>query len=805
MNDNNRQLFTFIENTYETDEQLVTIINNEKRNSQLFDLTQGLVFRCHLVYYKQISSYHLLSDKDLLIFNFHHALFDFPSMNIFLHDLNQAYTTGQLLYDDNTNLRYLDYAVIEQQMSMTGANMFWLDALHDCKLDQPLPLPFDRYRLANEYRTGRGTSISFDFGQDLSNHFLIHASSNNISLKHLTFAIYFLFLFKLTNGQKDLCLAMSMNNNRYKDELKSIIGLFENVIPLRCQLDPYWCFHQLLEHVRQRTTKSMKYSYFPLQRILNQHSHISKHAFLDTSLEFVSYTNNNTVIIADSQLTPRSFLFNINEDETLNVSDFSFSIHHDMNMNQLSCTINASLDLFNIETVEKISQRFNSIIQQLSASIIDNQINNSIYEIQLVLPNERLLIQSMNSTQISFSSPFTCIHHAFVYQVMKHPQKIAVELDEQSLTYCELLHYVQVLSVTLVNEYHVIPGEIVCQCIERSLSMVIGIMGIEMAGGVYCPLSPRDPQHRLHSLIQQTQSRFVLVHDLTKTKFYNNTTILNIESILIINDFNSDMNYNCLSSVIMKGKEIAYIIFTSGSTGTPKAVQVRHKNFIDCIHSLAFINSFNKNDTVIQMTRCSFDIHIQEILSTFLDGGTLIMLHPGGTVDFDYLSEVLENKQITYMHTVPSFLQNYFVFLENMKINTVKHLRSLCSIGEAFVAHLIDLIVKTDTTNCIVWNLYGPAETTIASTYYRVDQVDDKRSVSIGRPLSNYRCMIINQYLQSSVTSEGGELCVGGVGVFAGYLGRDDLTAKALVEIDGQLFYRTGDLVTMDNNGLLHY
>ncbi|CAF4225189.1 unnamed protein product, partial [Adineta steineri] len=651
----------------------------------------------------------------------------------------------------------------------------------------------------------RGTSISFDFGQDLSNHFLIHASSNNISLKHLTFAIYFLFLFKLTNGQKDLCLAMSMNNNRYKDELKSIIGLFENVIPLRCQLDPYWCFHQLLEHVRQRTTKSMKYSYFPLQRILNQHSHISKHAFLDTSLEFVSYTNNNTVIIADSQLTPRSFLFNINEDETLNVSDFSFSIHHDMNMNQLSCTINASLDLFNIETVEKISQRFNSIIQQLSASIIDNQINNSIYEIQLVLPNERLLIQSMNSTQISFSSPFTCIHHAFVYQVMKHPQKIAVELDEQSLTYCELLHYVQVLSVTLVNEYHVIPGEIVCQCIERSLSMVIGIMGIEMAGGVYCPLSPRDPQHRLHSLIQQTQSRFVLVHDLTKTKFYNNTTILNIESILIINDFNSDMNYNCLSSVIMKGKEIAYIIFTSGSTGTPKAVQVRHKNFIDCIHSLAFINSFNKNDTVIQMTRCSFDIHIQEILSTFLDGGTLIMLHPGGTVDFDYLSEVLENKQITYMHTVPSFLQNYFVFLENMKINTVKHLRSLCSIGEAFVAHLIDLIVKTDTTNCIVWNLYGPAETTIASTYYRVDQVDDKRSVSIGRPLSNYRCMIINQYLQSSVTSEGGELCVGGVGVFAGYLGRDDLTAKALVEIDGQLFYRTGDLVTMDNNGLLHY
>ncbi|CAM4989110.1 unnamed protein product, partial [Rotaria socialis] len=173
-------------------------------------------------------------------------------------------------------------------MSMTGASMFWLDALHDCKLDQPLSLPFDRYRLSNEHRTGRGTSISLDFSQDLSHHFLTHVSSNNISLEHLVFAIYFIFLFKLTNGQIDLCLAMNINNNRYRDELKAIIGLFENIIPLRCQLDPHWDFHQLLEYVRDVTTNSMKYSYFPLQRILNQHPNMSSPVFLDTSFEFIS-------------------------------------------------------------------------------------------------------------------------------------------------------------------------------------------------------------------------------------------------------------------------------------------------------------------------------------------------------------------------------------------------------------------------------------------------------------------------------------------------------------------------------------
>jgi len=107
-NDKNNNLFSFIETIFETDEQLNNILYDEQRNSQLFHLSQGLVFRCHLLYYQQISSNDILEDNDVLIFNFHHAIFDFPSMDVFLHDLNQVYTTDQLTFDDNTNLRYLD-------------------------------------------------------------------------------------------------------------------------------------------------------------------------------------------------------------------------------------------------------------------------------------------------------------------------------------------------------------------------------------------------------------------------------------------------------------------------------------------------------------------------------------------------------------------------------------------------------------------------------------------------------------------------------------------------------------------------
>ncbi|CAF1468752.1 unnamed protein product, partial [Adineta steineri] len=397
INDHTRKLFTFIESTFETDEQLHTIMYDEKYNSQLFHLDQGLVFRCHILYYKKISSNNLLCDKDRIIFNFHHVLFDFPSMKIFLHDLNQAYITNQLPINHNTDLRYLDYALIEQQMPMTSASMFWLDTLLGCNLDRSLSLPCDRHRLSNEHRTGHTTSISFGFGQDHSYNFLNYASTNNIELQHLALAAYYMFLFKLTNGEKDICIGMN-TYTRYKDELKSIIGLYENLIPLRCRLDRDGSFHELVEYVQEMATNCIKYSYFPLQHILAQHSDCSKPTYLDVSFNFV--TIEKKIMIGDSELCSILLSITINEDEDVSKFDFILTIQYDLTINQLSCIINASLNLFNQETINKISQQFHSMLYDLFTSVNDIMKNKSIYEMSIMLPNERLLIQSMNNTQV---------------------------------------------------------------------------------------------------------------------------------------------------------------------------------------------------------------------------------------------------------------------------------------------------------------------------------------------------------------------------------------------------------------------
>ena len=364
-------------------------------------------------------------------------------------------------------------AVIEHEMPMSGASMFWHDALHGCNLDRSLALPYDRYRLVGEHHTGHGTSLSFDFGEDLSRAVLTYVSSNNTTVEYLALACYYLFLFKLTNGERDLCVGLN-THGRYKPELTTVIGMFVNAIPLRCQLNPHWSFRQLVKYVGVMMASSVEYSYFPLQRILAQHLNTSKPMFLDTSFDFQSMRNgndNDEVTIGDVKLRAMPISIKISEDEIMSKFDFVLNIQHDVMKNTLSCSINASLDLFEAKTIDDIAKRFYLMSNELFQSIASDQTEKPLYELSIMGPNERILMQSRNNTHVFFPAT-SCIHQEFTSQAVVHPQKLAVELDNQSLTYTELLYYVQHLSSHLTNVLKVAPEEIVCQCVERSLSMV---------------------------------------------------------------------------------------------------------------------------------------------------------------------------------------------------------------------------------------------------------------------------------------------------------------------------------------------
>ncbi|CAF3071773.1 unnamed protein product [Rotaria sp. Silwood2] len=537
----NEELFAFCDSEFGMDDELLTkIMYDERGNPFHFDLTSGRVCRLHVLH--RNSNRNFLLKGDAIIFNFHHALFDFPSMLVFQRDLDRAYKTGQLELDDENELRYLDYSITEREMPMSMANVFWLETLRDYAIDRPLSLPFDRYRVSNEQRTGRGISVSFTFGSDISSAFLKYAVMSNTTFEQLSLACYYAFLFKLTNGERDLCVGMNIHG-RYRNELHPIIGMFVNAIPLRLRhLNPHASFSHLVEQVREMLTRNIEMSYFPLQLILAQHPNtVTTPAFLDTSFEYTSTEHSidqDQISIGEVMLAAVPYSIQVATDQIVSKFDFSLRFQYDKATEQFSYQIDASLDLFDKKTVQTIGQRFYIILQQLF--LLDNFdiTHQPIYELSLLLPDEVRHIKSINNItpQMNFES-LGCLKYEFIQQAFTHPQKISVCLDEQSLSYAELFAQVYKVAAYLGKRQH--PNEIICQCVERSIEMIIGQLAIVVSGACYCALSPDDPPARLAALVTQTKANIILVHSATTNLFTTTTStnqhVINLHHCLLDN------------------------------------------------------------------------------------------------------------------------------------------------------------------------------------------------------------------------------------------------------------------------------
>ncbi|CAF0953029.1 unnamed protein product [Adineta steineri] len=389
---------------------------------------------------------------------------------------------------------------------------------------------------------------------------------------------------------------------------------------------------------------------------------------------------------------------------------------------------------------------------------------------------------------------------------MMHPGKVAVTLDEQTLTYEELLAQVQRLAYFLINSQGVQPGDIICQCVHRSIEMIVGILGILMSGAIYVPLIPTDPIDRLQSLIHQVDAKLVLVNQNSPSHLNRfDVPIVDISEILDCPVRLNDAQIEQLSQVVVTPQSISHIVFTSGSTGLPKAVQLRHRNLLANIKT----HIIEENDVVLQLSSSSFDSHLDDIGGALLQGGHLVLLKAGGHLDFDYMTKVIYEKNVTYVGPVPSWIGALSEFLsENYHAQErVRQVHWWYLGGEQLLSSTVSQLLPFISEESRIFNLYGPAEATVVTTCYEINRKDLSTIISlpIGRPLQGYRIYLLDDYRQPVVPGKEGEIIIGGVGVFAGYYGRMDLTRQVLIEMDGEQFYMTGDLGRLDVelNGLV--
>ncbi|CAF4144463.1 unnamed protein product, partial [Adineta steineri] len=376
--------------------EIITEILNQ---ADLFDLSKGRVIRFHIIRHCDQSqdsiSYEnddLLTKNDHILISIHHAMFDGASTSIFLRDLSLAYQSDDSLSVDDNLLNYIDYSVYEHTMDMSLSRKFWHSQLQGYDMECSLSLPFDQQRsLTNQQRSGLASIAEITFDNELCTSFLKYASSHHLTYFQLGLATFYVFLFKLTHGQTDLCIS-SINANRYRSELVNMIGMFVSTLPYHVELDPHWSFDEVVKYVQEKCLSILEHSHYPLQHILSDlHLTRSNVSFLETMFDFISVSRDmGHLSLNDTNLEQMSL------EQSVEVSKFDFSLtfeHNPLSDNKkLSCHFVCSHDLFEKSTISQIAQRFQYMFEQLFETKSSNtpmiSMSSSINKLALILPDE---------------------------------------------------------------------------------------------------------------------------------------------------------------------------------------------------------------------------------------------------------------------------------------------------------------------------------------------------------------------------------------------------------------------------------
>ena len=390
-------------------------------------------------------------------------------------------------------------------------------------------------------------------------------------------------------------------------------------------------------------------------------------------------------------------------------------------------------------------------------------------------------------------------------QVEAHASATAVVYGDESLTYAQLNQLANQLAHQLRAE-GVGPGAIVALMLERSLAMIVGILGIVKAGAAYLPLPPDHPAERIRFMLEDGGVNILLVHDKTAGRFGGQFPFLGLTLNLDDPWIYAEQRQNPV--LLNKPDDLVYVIYTSGSTGKPKGVMIEHRALVNRLHWMQSAYPIGPGDVILQKTPYSFDVSVWELFWWALEGATLAFLVPGGERNPAAIVEAVRRHRVSVMHFVPSMLNVFLEYLDAKGPGAVACLSSLKRIfasGEALTpSHVRKFNAILDAR---LTNLYGPTEATVDVTYYDCPRGRDFDIVPIGRPIDNIRLYVIRDGREAEI-GEAGELCIAGVGLARGYVNNPALTAERFTDNPvnpGERIYRTGDIARWLPFGNLEY
>jgi len=745
-----------------------------------FNLAQDLMLRATL--------FRLANNEYILLLVNHHIISDGWSSKIIIKELLTCYET---LEKRTTNtlpelpIQYGDFArwqkkQFEQRLYKKQLE-YWKE-----KLSGQLPilnLPTDKKRpLIPSYQ---GKSISFLLNNEIQKKLKQISQQEKVTLSMLLLAAFQVLLYRYT-GQEDIIIGSPIAG-RKKLETENLIGCFLNTLALRNQLNSNLSFRQFLQQVKQVSLEAYENQDLPFEKLIEElqpDRNLSQSPIFQVMFNFLNTPEN-------SSLNCPSFKERINLKQ--NRALFDLTLYVRQKQAGIEITFEYSTDLFESATIERMTRHF----QMLLRGIINNPDEKISHLPLLTQAEKQQILIDWNNTTTAYPKD-KCIHQLFEEQVAKTPNKIAVVFEEQQLTYSQLnekanqlAHYLQKLGVK--------PETLVGICVERSLEMIIGILGILKAGGAYVPLDPNYPQERLQFMLEDAQISVLLTAEKSEDK------LLSYPGKIVCTDTEWDKiepesKENLKSAVC--SQNLAYVIYTSGSTGKPKGVLVKHKSVNRLVKNTNYIN-IHPSAKIAQIANTSFDAATFEIWGALLNGAKLVIFPKETILQLELFIEQLKEKELDTIF-ITTALFNQIASIHPQAFNTFKY---VLFGGEKVEPKWVKEIIEKGKPENLI-HVYGPTENTTFSTWYPVNNVaKNADNLPIGKPISNTKIYILDTNLQPTPIGVVGELYLTGDGVTRGYLNRPELTAEKFIDnpFGAGKLYKTGDLARYLPDGNIEF
>lgn len=735
------------------------------------------------------------TDRNVLIISAHHLFFDGPSTDIMFRELDAFYRarrdgatpTLPALHGTWSEHVHRERALLTEAQIEADLR-YWRDRLGSVPSSPGLPIDQPRPGGA----VGRGATLAVEVPAELARALRELARAQGTTLFTVMLAAFHAALAQWT-GLYDISVGVPVDGRSAAAD-DELIGCFVNTVVVRTATSRTSTFAELIDSVSESAMGAFEHRRLPFHRIIADLGASGPHANALFEVMFA-------YLVQDVYRLGGVPLRLVEPDGPAAKFDLSMFIADPGQANDeaLRCTLEYAMPMFERASIELFAARYLTVLTTVAASA-----DVRLGDLPLP-PRERQAL--MTGGEPPLDTEHT-LPELIRHRVCAAPTATAVVAGEHELTYRQLDKAAERVAGKL-RSLGVGPESLVGVCADRSAELVVGLLGVLIAGAAYVPLDPAYPAERVAYMLSDSGAQVVLT--LGDSPFASDVLTIPLEGVLTAEPPWSESGGTDRDAVGPRATpdNAAYVIYTSGSTGLPKGAVLPHRGVVNRIAWQLREVPLGPDDAVLQKTPTSFDVSVWELFLPLVAGARLILAEPGRHGDPVHLNELIDRHHVTTMHFVPSMLRSFLAANEELGAKeppSLSSLRTVICSGENLPVELVQRFRQT--FDCELVNLYGPTEASIDVTIWRCTGTEVNR-VPIGRAAPGSATYVLDEALEIVPTGAFGQLYLGGIQLARGYLNRPGRTATSFLPDPfaghGSRMYRTGDMVRRRTDGALEF